>query len=177
MIYEYTSNDEYILSESEQKIIVEWVLQNYKYFHYNGESKYFQKLIFFKNVPECIWDIKKRIFNKEQLHNYEVEPIFKDTIAIMFKGSQLHEHTDPNPPNSNLIHTRYNVYVQLPIKGGYPVYNNIHCKLKERTYICCRSGIDKHYCVKVEEERPRIILSFGVLLPFERIQNIVYKYE
>lgn len=177
MAYVYSSDDEFILTEEEQTIIVSWVKQYYKYFFHNGEQKYNQKLNYFKNFPKCILDIKKRIFDKEQLHEYTIEPIFKDSIGIMFEGSSLHFHTDPNPQDSDLIHTRYNVYVQLPEKGGYPIYNNIHCRLKERTYICCRSGLDMHGCAKVEGERERIIISFGVLLPIKRIQNITYNYN
>jgi hypothetical protein len=86
----------------------------------------------------------------------------------------LHEHTDPN--EGELIHTRFNVYVQIPEIGGYPIYNNILCKLKERTYICCRAGIDKHYCEKVIGNRERIVLSYGFLLPYDRIKNINYEY-
>ncbi len=181
MIYEYTDNDECILSEQEQYTIVEWTRKHFKYFlnnSRNGENnKYFQKLSYFDNLPKCIWDIRQRIFDKEQLHDYNIEPIFKDSIGIMFNEAELHLHTDPNPSNSDLIHTRYNVYVQLPIKGGYPIYNGKHCRLKERTYICCRSGIDLHCCAKVEGERERIVISFGVLVPLERIANIVYKYN
>jgi hypothetical protein len=176
MIYKYTKDDDYILSESEQTIIVDWVRKYYKYFYKNGHNKYMQKLEYFDNVPECIWEIKKRIFDKEKLHDYEEEPIFKDSVGYMTDGANLHLHTDPNPENSTLIHTRYNVYVQLPYKGGYPIYNNIPCKLKERTYICCRSGIDFHSCVTVEGDRERIVLSFGVLVPRERIENIQYDY-
>jgi len=177
MSYIYSNNDEFILTIEEQKIIVNWVKANYKYFIDNGENKYFQKLKYFKNLPSCVWDIKKRIFDREQLHDYEEEPLFKDSIGIMFEGSELHLHKDPNPINSDLIHTRYNVYVQLPEKGGYPIYNNIHKRLKERTYICCRSGLDNHCCAKVEGKKERIIISFGVLLPLSRIKNIQYDYS
>lgn len=176
MIYEYSKNDEPILSLEEQTIIVKWVRNNYKYFRPNGINKYMQKIDYFDDAPQCIWDIKKRIFDKENLHKYQQEPLYKDSVGYMLDGASLHLHTDPNPSDSKLIHTRYNVYVQLPEKGGYPIYNNIHCPLKERTYICCRSGIDFHCCTKVEGSRERIILSFGVLVPFERIENIVYNY-
>jgi hypothetical protein len=176
MIYEYSDNDDFILTTDEQTIIVDWVKKYYKYFMYNGESKYFQKLKYFNNAPQCIWDIKNRILDKENLYGFEEEPCFRDSIGIMFEGSQLHLHTDPNPTNSDLIHTRYNVYVQLPEKGGYPIYNNIHCRLKERTYICCRSGIDLHCCAKVEGNKERIVISFGFLLPMSRIENIYYNY-
>lgn len=181
MSYIYSNNDEFILTEDEQTIIVEWVKENYIYFYKNSNDKYDDKfcqiLTYFKNVPNCIWDIKQRIFDKEKLHNYEQEPLFKDSIAIMFEGCNLHKHKDPNPKKSDLIHTRFNVYVQLPENGGYPIYNNIHCKLKERTYICCRSGIDEHYSAKVEGKKARIVISFGLLLPMERINNIIYNYE
>ena len=177
MNYIYSKNDDCILTEDEQTIIVDWVKKNYIYFYNNDGEKYYQILKYLKDVPKCVWDIKQRIFDKEDLHNYVQEPIFKDSIGIMFEGAKLHLHTDPNPKNSDLIHTRFNVYVQLPENGGYPIYNNIHCKLKERTYICCRSGIDKHCCAKVEDKKERIIISFGVLLPMERISNIIYKYD
>lgn len=180
MEYIYSSDDDYIMSEDEQQTIVDWVKKNYIYFHRNGRKdepeRYLQILKYFKNVPSCIWDIKKRIFDKENLWEYEQEPIFKDSIGIMFENAELHLHKDPNPEKSNLIHTRFNVYVQLPEIGGYPIYKNIHCKLKERTYICCRSGIDEHCCAKVIGKRERIVLSFGVLVPMERISNITYKY-
>lgn len=176
MIYEYSKNDEPILSEDEQQTIVNWVRKTYKYFKPNGLNIYMQKLDYFDDVPKCVFDIKKRIFDKEDLYGYQQEPIFKDSIGYMLDGASLHLHTDPNPSESELIHTRYNVYVQLPDKGGYPIYNNIHCTLKERTYICCRSGLDYHSCAKVEGPRERIILSFGLLLPIDRIKHIYYNY-
>jgi hypothetical protein len=93
----------------------------------------------------------------------------------MFDGAQLHEHTDPN--QGDLIHTRFNVYVQLPEEGGYPVYAGKTLKLKERTYICCKSGLDLHYCEKCIGKRERVVLSYGFLLPNDRIKNIFYEYD
>ena len=174
--YEYTKNDEPILSIDEQLIIVDWVRNNYKKFKQNGLNKFMQKLEYFNDVPQCIWDIKKRIFDKENAHQYEQEPQFKDSVGYMINGGSLHHHIDQNPKDSNLIHTRFNVYVQLPEKGGHPIYNNIHCPLKERTYICCRSGLDFHRSTQVEGNRERIILSFGILAPLERVSEITYHY-
>jgi hypothetical protein len=178
MEYIYTSNDEPIVSEEEQTIIVDWVRKNEGKFRSTGLNRRFQQLDFFKHetVPQCIWDIKNKIIDKEVLHDYAPEPIFRDSVGFMTDGGQLHLHTDPNPPNTDLIHVRFNVYVQLPIKGGYPIYNKKHCTLKERTYICCRSGLDPHYCAKVEGPRERIILSFGFLIPKSRVENIKYDY-
>jgi len=177
MSYSYSYNDEPIMTIDEQQVIVEWVKKNYKYFKSTGFNRYFQQLDYFDDVPLCVWEIKKRIVENEKLHNYQQEPIFKDSVGYMSEGGELHLHTDPNPNNSELYHTRFNVYVQIPDKGGLPIYNNKICNLQERTYICCRSGIDKHCCQKVEGKRERIVISFGFLLPFERIQNIIYNYN
>ncbi len=178
--YIYSSYDEPIISLEEQEEIVNWARRNCKYFKQNGYNRYMQKLEYFDDVPNCIWKTKEKIIEKENLFGYKQEPIFKDSIGYMFDGAQLHVHSDPNPPlDENGIqyyHTRFNLYVQLPEKGGYPIYNDIHCTLNERTYICCRSNLDKHYCAKVEGPRERIVISFGFLLPFDRIQNIIYKY-
>ena len=174
----YSRNDNPILSIEEQASIVDWVRTHYKYFRPNGANRFMQQLDCFDNLPACVWAIKQRIFDKEQLHEYPQEPLFRDSVGYMLHGASLHRHTDPNPDDgSGLIHTRFNVYVQLPHKGGYPIYNNIHCTLEERTYICCRSGLDFHSCAPVEGERERIVLSFGVLVPPERIQDIVYDYD
>jgi hypothetical protein len=179
MQYIYSQDDEPIVSLDQQTEIVDWVRKNYNSFKLNGYNRYFQQLDFFNinTIPSCIWKIKQAIIDKEKLHDYQPEPFFRDSVGYMLDGGQLHLHSDQNPPNSDLIHVRYNVYVQLPIKGGYPIYKNIHCTLKERTYICCRSGIDKHYCAKVEGPRERIILSFGFLIPKKRVENIIYNYD
>ena len=95
----------------------------------------------------------------------------------MSKGGKLPTHKDANQNNNQLIHVRYNIYVQIPLKGGLPVYNNQIIKLKERNYICCRSGIDSHSCLEVEDDRERIVLSFGYLVPIENINQINVKYK
>ena len=98
----------------------------------------------------------------------------EDSIGYMIDGGKLHKHTDPNV--NNLVHTRFNVYVQLPNEGGYPIYSNNLYKLKERRYICCRAGIDYHECQLVKGDRARIVLSFGFLLPVDRVIKIIYDY-
>jgi hypothetical protein len=170
----YTANDDYIMSEDEQKIIIEWLRKNYLKLNENGFKRYMKNMHKIPDIPNCVWDIKQRIVEKENLQNAIEEPEFSDSIGYMMNGGQLHKHTDPN--RYGLIHTRFNVYVQIPEKGGYPIYSDQVLKLKERTYICCRAGIDPHYCEKVEGDKERIILSYGFLLPIERIQNIKYYY-
>lgn len=171
----YSKNDECIMSEQEQEIIVNWLRDNYLRLKSNGYNRYMKSMYDIPDIPKIVWDIRQRIVDKENLHDAIQEPKFKDSIGYMLDGGQLHEHQDPN--NYGLIHTRFNVYVQIPEKGGYPVYNGHIYKLKERTYICCKAGIEPHYCEKVEGKRERIILSYGFLLPIELIQKIKYDYD
>ncbi len=173
--YLYSLNDDFIVSEEEQKIIVDWVRSNYLTLNENGFKRYMKNMYEIPNIPSVVWDIRKRIVEKENLQNAIEEPLFRDSIGYMMDGGQLHKHTDPN--RYGLIHTRFNVYVQIPEKGGYPVYSDKVLRLKERTYICCRAGLDPHYCEKVEGDKERVVLSYGFLLPKERVQNVKYSYE
>ena len=172
--YIYTKDDECILSELEQFEIVEWVKNNYHRFRPTGTNRYMQLMILLNDIPKCVWEIKDRIVKKEKLENEIQEPLFKDAIGYMTDGGQLHKHTDPN--RYGLVHTRFNVYVQIPIKGGLPTYGDQLISLKERTYVCCRSGKDLHHCQLVEGDRARVILSYGFLLSEERVKNIKYLY-
>ena len=175
--YYYGKKCQPILSLEEQEIIVNWIDTNYKLLDNNGYNRYNIKLSILKNkveIPECIYKIKQRIVDIENLYDYQQEPLFEDSIGYMTDGGKLHKHTDPNV--NNLVHTRFNVYVQLPNEGGYPIYGNNIYKLKERTYICCRAGIDYHECIQVKGERARIVLSFGFLLPLDRVSKINYDY-
>jgi hypothetical protein len=172
----YSYNDDTIVTEMQQIEIVNWVKNNYMYFKITKPKTFRQHLDLLSDVPQCIWDIKQIIIDKENLSNYKQEPILRDSVGYMINGGTLHKHTDPNPINTNLIHIRFNVYVQLPYEGGIPIYNNKLCSLKERTYICCRSGLDEHYTNKVVGDRERIVLSFGFLIPNEHLPLITYNY-
>lgn len=171
----YGINDDYIMSIEEQYEIVEWVKNNYLRLKKNGLNRYMKSMDEIPDIPDVVWEIKKRIVTKECLENDIQEPLFRDAIGYMMNKGQLHKHTDPN--EHNLIHTRFNVYVQIPEKGGYPIYKECVLKLKERTYICCRSGLDEHYCEQVEGERERIVLSYGFLLNYNKIKNVKYEYD
>jgi hypothetical protein len=176
-IYYYGKKCKPICTVDEQNIIVNWLNNNYNLLDVNGYNRYNSKLSELKektNIPVCIYEIKKRIVDAEQLHEFNQEPVFEDSVGYMINGGKLHKHTDPNL--NNLVHTRFNVYVQLPEEGGYPIYSNNLYKLKERTYICCRAGIDYHECQEVKGDKARIILSFGFLLPVDRVSKIIYDY-
>jgi hypothetical protein len=164
--YIYSSNDEPILTIEEQAIIVEWTRNNYKTFMSSGYNRQMQVFDYYDHdyVPSCIWDIKKRIMDKEDLHGFKQEPLFRDAIGYMTDGGQLHEHTDPNPRFSNLIHTRFNVMISKPVAGGVPVQNGKEIRVEEGDVWRCDAGIYKHSCTEVQGNKPRIVCSFGFLL-------------
>lgn len=154
---------EQIVTQNEQQSIILWANENYTRFKKNGPSRHFIQLDLLQDVPVCIWDIKNRIVQKHELQNAKQEPIFRDYIGYITNGGKIHPHKDPN--DGNLIHTRYNVIIQLPEKGGRPIYDNTTFDIQERAYIICHAGKYIHHCEKVHGDRARIVLSFGFLIP------------
>lgn len=170
----YNFDDEPIINESEQKEIVDWIVNNIEFLDLNGVNRYKQYLDFFESPPEIFNIVRQRIIDKENLHSYRQEPFLRDSIAYATNGSKLHPHTDPRC--DGLEHVRFNVYVQLPKIGGRPVYAGIKHNLQERRYICCRSSLDLHQATTVKGDRARVIISFGFLIPLNEIGEVIYNY-
>lgn len=156
-----------VVTIEEQQKIIEWANQNYHNFKPNGYSRQYNCLNYFDDIPQCVWDIKDRIIKKENLYEYQQEPIFRDFISYIQEGGKIQPHIDSNV--DGYVHTRFNVFIQLPIKGGLPIYNNKIIQVNELEYIKCFSGLYKHHCQKVESDKPRIILSYGFLIPIKHI--------
>ena len=179
--YKYTNEDECIITEEERDKIVEWVKRIHKdELEEIRKNSWMGSLYLLENIDEDVKEIilrcRKKIVEKEDIKEYDViEPLFQDGIGYMTDGSELQAHTDDN--FFGLYHTRYNLYVQLPEEGGYPIYAGRTHRLKERSYICCRAGLDEHKCEDVKGSKPRVMISFGFLLPYERIKNITYDYN
>jgi hypothetical protein len=178
--YKYTKEDECIITEEERDKIVDWVKRIHKEKLNEIRKNTWMNSLYEIDVEKDIMDIivkcREKIIEKEDIREYDLmEPVFQDSVGYMIGDSELHEHTDPN--FFGLYHTRYNLYVQLPEEGGYPIYAGRTHRLKERSYICCRAGIDKHRCEDVKGSKPRVMISFGFLLPYERIKNITYDYN
>ena len=152
-----------VITESEQAELILWANQNYTSFTKNGFGRQFKKFSQLPTIPACVWDIKKRVVAAEKLEGARQEPMFEDYIGYITDGGQIHPHKDTN--RDGLIHTRFNVVVQLPVKGGLPVYGGKVIPVSERCYVRCNSGIDEHTCEMVEGPKARIVLSFGFLLP------------
>jgi len=152
-----------VITETEQLELIEWANQNYTTFTKNGSGRQFRILNDLPGVPSCVWNIKQRIIDIEHLEDAPQEPIFRDYVGYILPGGQIHPHKDPN--RNGLIHTRFNAVIQLPEKGGMPMYGGKIIPVSERHYVRCNSGTDIHYCELVEGTKARIVISFGFLLP------------
>jgi len=120
-----------------------------------------------KNIPIELFKIKQRILNKEQLKGYDSHTPLRDLITFIMPGSRIPMHTDDNNI-SGQIHVRFNVFIQVPdicntFYDGNPV------DTKERHYVMCRSGIDTHWTTINKSMVPRISLSYGFMLPIEKV--------
>jgi hypothetical protein len=100
-----------------------------------------------------------------------LEPIFKNFIGNHFKdGAAVHEHTDEAP--EGFVHTRCNLMLKKPIKGGNPVLDGEEIQIDKNDLWLCLASLEKHYTTPVEGGE-RLIFSFGGLVPVEQIKKII----
>jgi hypothetical protein len=176
-----------IMTEEERFAILEWVdsnIDNFTMLEWNRRHHIFikdatsplpfastkQKLPpYTENFPTCIWKIKDRIIEKENLLNCNQDMLYQNFIGIILKDGFIHKHRDPNVGKE--IHCRFNVFVELPKKGGETFYADKLIDSKEGHYVLCRSGLDEHWSNPVEEGR-RISLSFGFLMFMEKLETV-----
>jgi hypothetical protein len=177
-----------IMSEEERKEILDWIYLNKSNFlpiknnrlHYlileheddiNTSGMNSDKLPAYNpNLPRSVWKIKQRIIEKENVAEYKQEPVFQDFIAVIPPTGYIHKHRDPN--EGNLIHCRFNVFLEIPTKGGDTYYDDrLVMDPKEGSYILSKSGIEEHYTYPIEEGN-RISISFGILIPKERVDTM-----
>lgn len=168
-----------VVTLDEQQELITWINNNYTTFLPNPNCKrmkrwYLKMNEASSNVPSCIWNIKRRIVEREGLQGQEQEPRYTDFIGCIIEEGGFTPHKDPNI--NDKIHTRFNAIIQLPESGGLPVYNNITFHVKERYYIVCHSGIHLHACQTVVGPKHRMILSFGFLLDKEKHEEVLKRY-
>jgi hypothetical protein len=178
------NNSVKIITDEERHQLIAWTMENHAT-HFipnqNSPHRYYLPLHHIPTVPSFVFDIRNRLIELEGLQ-YEKptvaglqvddnpEGMIPDYISCITAGGQIHPHTDINDVVDKLFHTRYNIFVQSPQKGGRPIYNGITYNFTEGSYIRCRAGLDEHYCEKVEGDLPRIVLSFGFLLPIDKLR-------
>ena len=101
----------------------------------------------------------------------ELDKEFGALISFSEVGHQVHAHTDPNPPGK--IHTRFNVLLSKPEKGGEAVIDNKIISTQENELWVCAAGKYTHSSIKVEGKKPRILLSYGTYLTQNELDRIL----
>ena len=124
------------------------------------------------DVLPLVFEIKNRIEERENLSSFEKETNLKDFLAICPSGSFIHKHCDPNIWERGLFHVRFNVFITLPKLGGATYYDGQVIDSVEGSYVLCRSGVDMHWSDPSEDVVQRISLSFGYMIPPEKVDDL-----
>lgn len=154
-----------IITKKEQNFLLSWTYQNESKFESNpvGPNRKFYSFNNDLNIPSLLFEIKDRIIQKENIKIWTNEPMYGDYIGWISENGFIHEHKDLNV--GSLSHIRYNLFLSVPKKGGEPIYNSKKINYYERMYFKCNSGNEMHSCEKVIGKKPRIVISYGFLIP------------
>lgn len=156
-----------IITKEEQSLLLNWVYDNECKFiiNPNGSNRkfYSYSFDFSPQTPILLYKIKQRIIKKEKIKKYLEEPRFGDYVGWITDGGFINRHKDKN--FGDLNHVRYNLFLSVPHRGGDPIYNNWKITPKERKYYKCNSGNEFHSCKRVIGSKPRIVISYGFLVP------------
>jgi hypothetical protein len=110
-------------------------------------------------------------FSEFGLKPTKVEPIYKNLTGNHFKdGAFVHPHVDPAP--SGFVHTRCNLMLSKPRKGGNPVLDGEEFEVEEGDLWLCIASMELHSSTPIEGGE-RLIFSFGGLVPAEQINTII----
>ena len=174
-----------IMSEEERISFINWVCE-----HINTLTTHRPGLVGHtfnrenKEVPAIVWTILDRIIEREGLQEYKESyddaffkkyhygrtGVYRDHVAIIFPGYNIKRHTDVNQPGR--VHSRFNVFFQVPTEGGKTYYGKDTVEIKERGYVLCRSGIDTHWTEIIKGGQPRITISYGFQLPLWKLNEM-----
>ena len=158
------------MTEEERIAILKWVTNKQNPREINNKKYTITLGLSDNTVPLAVWKIKRRLIEKEGLHECRQDHIFGDMVLIISNGGILQPHTDPSGLIDNAIHCRFNVFIQMP-KNLDTYYAGYLIQAKERHYVMCRSGMDLHWSTTNTDDL-RITLSFGYLLPRKMIDKI-----
>jgi len=151
------------ISNQEKEILVNWTKKNISNFIQNGEGRGYGILKQFSDSPlKLVNKLRNRIIEIENINEWKEEPYFFDYIGVNTKGGSIHPHTDPN--DGDYIHTRYNIILRYPEKGGESIYGDNINKLEENLVWKCIAGKVLHASTPVIGSKPRITLSLGFLI-------------
>ena len=160
------------ISETDTDYLVDWVNNNQDSILANGNPlfksngvgrKYAILYNVEKGVSDIVSTLKNKIIHLENITDWEQETRYHDYIGINTKGGCIHVHTDPNNIDG-YIHTRYNVILSYPEKGGHSIYDGNINVLEKYMVWKCVAGMIRHGSTVVVGDIPRITLSLGFLI-------------
>lgn len=151
-----------IASEHICKGISAWAMANIATFKPNGYGR--QYLAMSSPLTTEIAGLKELVMQAYGIPAGTLqEPVFKDFCGINLEGASVHPHMDTN--QGSLKHTRFNVLVSKPLSGGHPIHGTETLEVAEGGMWRCDAGSKTHASTAVIGDKPRIIMSFGFLLP------------
>lgn len=110
-------------------------------------------------------------FKEFNLKPDKLEPIFKNFIGNHFEdGAAVHEHIDFAP--KGFVHTRCNLMLKKPLKGGNPILDGEEIKVDQNDLWLCLASLEKHYTTPIKGGE-RLIFSFGGLVSIDQINKIL----
>jgi len=152
------------MTEAERREVLDWACGIFFTMKYLGNRRLEYTLSALdQGIPASLWRIRKRLVEVERMEGFVQEPVFKDILYIIMPNGFIHRHRDPNM--GEYIHTRFNVFLQVPIEGSKTYYGGELVDAEEGHYTMCRSGLDQHWSDPIKGSVPRVTLSFGFLVP------------
>ena len=171
--------NESIISKKQLNFFLKFIDANKDLFTENGVSPNRKLLTLYRelNPPKLFFNIKKKILIKENiLTDYIDDSTYKDYIGYITNGGKIHLHNDPTIPGYD--HIRFNLFLSIPEKGGFPIYNGITIPVQVGDYVRCNSSVEYHECEIVEGDIPRIVISYGIYLESNKTKHLARKsYE
>jgi len=153
-----------IITEPEQKFLLDWIFKNECRFILNEMGKYRKYFVLneTQNFPNLFLEVKQRILDKEHITNWIPDPFFGDRIMFNEQHGYIHKHIDPTLGSKD--HLRFNLFLSKPIYGGDPIYNEELVPFEERCYV--KYFVNKYYhaSLPVIGNKPRISVSYGILI-------------
>lgn len=163
--------NEQIITNDELDIINDFIEKNINLFVENGISPN-RKLLSLNrkcNPLNLFSLIKNRILVKENiLNDYIDDSTYGDYIGYITEGGKIHKHKDPTI--NGYDHVRFNLFISVPEKGGFPIYNGVTIPVKVGDYVRCNSSKECHECEMIEGKTPRIVISYGIYLKEKKIK-------
>lgn len=172
--YKNTYGYSNFITEEERILLLEWALDSQKYLHYaqpmNNEETQINKVRHFNSIyrlpsfPPLVLQLKEKIAIQENITSSLFLPVPNDDwVGIIGKGGFVEPHRDGNLPNHYT--RRYNILLQIPSKGGLPIYDNQIVEVKLRDIWRCDAGLLTHTSQMVESDDLRVNLALSFSIP------------